>query len=61
MGMRALARELLDVVPVAGWMVKGAVAYSGTRGLGRAADEYFQRGAPADVGKLRAKAEGLRG
>jgi uncharacterized protein (DUF697 family) len=61
MGMRALARELLDVVPVAGWMVKGAVAYSGTRGLGRTADEYFRRGAPADVGKLRTKAEQLRG
>lgn len=61
LGMRALARELLDVVPVAGWMVKGAVAYSGTRGLGRAADEYFQRGAPADVGKLRSRAEQLRG
>jgi len=60
MGMRALARELLDVVPVAGWMVKGAVAYSGTRSLGRAADEYFRRGAPAAVGKLRTKAEGLR-
>jgi uncharacterized protein (DUF697 family) len=36
-GMRALARELLDLVPVAGWAVKGAVAYAGTRALGEAA------------------------
>ncbi len=36
-GLRALARELLDLVPVAGWAVKGAVAYAGTRALGEAA------------------------
>jgi uncharacterized protein (DUF697 family) len=36
-GLRAVARELLDVVPVAGWAVKGAVAYAGTRALGQAA------------------------
>ncbi len=36
-GLRALARELLDVLPVAGWLVKGGVAYAGTRGLGEAA------------------------
>ncbi len=37
LGLRALARELLDLVPVAGWAVKGAVAYAGTRALGEAA------------------------
>ena len=36
-GLRAVARELLDLVPVAGWAVKGAVAYAGTRALGEAA------------------------
>jgi uncharacterized protein (DUF697 family) len=36
-GLRALARELLEVVPVAGWALKGAVAYAGTLALGRAA------------------------
>jgi uncharacterized protein (DUF697 family) len=40
-GLRALARELLDVVPVAGWALKGAVAYSGTRALGEAARKRF--------------------
>ena len=59
-GLRTAARELLDVVPIAGWVVKGAVAYSGTLALGRAAVEYFERGAPASVARLRAKAEELQ-
>ena len=59
-GLRAAARELLDVVPVAGWVIKGGVAYSGTRAIGRAAVEYFERGAAADVSKLRTLAERLR-
>ena len=36
-GFRMLAREVLDFVPVVGWAVKGAVAYSGTRAIGAAA------------------------
>ncbi len=36
-GLRAIARELLDLVPVAGWLLKGAVAYTGTRAIGAAA------------------------
>jgi uncharacterized protein (DUF697 family) len=36
-GLRMLAREALDLIPVAGWAVKGAVAYSGTRAIGAAA------------------------
>jgi uncharacterized protein (DUF697 family) len=35
-GLRAVARELLDLIPVAGWAVKGVVAYAGTRALGEA-------------------------
>jgi uncharacterized protein (DUF697 family) len=46
-GMRALARQLLDVVPVAGWVVKGAVAYAGTRALGEAAVRRLEA-APGD-------------
>jgi uncharacterized protein (DUF697 family) len=38
---RAVARELLDVVPVAGWAVKAAIAYTGTRAIGEAAVRYF--------------------
>ena len=41
-GFRAIARELLDLVPVAGWAVKGAVAYTGTRAVGEAAVRYFE-------------------
>jgi uncharacterized protein (DUF697 family) len=41
-GMRAVARELLDFVPVAGWAVKGAIAYTGTRAIGEAAVRYFE-------------------
>ncbi len=46
LGFRAVARELLDLVPVAGWALKGAVAYGGTRALGEAAIRYFEAGAP---------------
>jgi uncharacterized protein (DUF697 family) len=41
-GFRAVARELLGVVPFAGWAVKGAVAYAGTRAIGEAAVRYFE-------------------
>ncbi len=37
LGLRALARQLLDRAPVARWAVQGAVAYAGTRALGDAA------------------------
>ena len=41
-GLRTVARELLDLVPVAGWAVKGAVAYTGTKAIGEAAVRYFE-------------------
>ena len=59
-GFRMLARSALDFIPIAGWAVQSGIAYSATRALGMAADEYFGRGAVADVSKLRAIAEGLR-
>ena len=40
-GFRALARELLDLAPGPGWVVKGSVAYGGTRAIGEAAVRYF--------------------
>jgi uncharacterized protein (DUF697 family) len=46
LGLRAVARGLLEVVPVAGWAVKGAVAYAGTRALGQAAVKRLEVGAP---------------
>ncbi len=41
-GFRTVARELLDFVPVAGWAVKGGVAYAGTKAVGEAAIRYFE-------------------
>jgi uncharacterized protein (DUF697 family) len=41
LGLRALARELIDLVPGCGWVVRGGVAYSGTRALGVAAQLRF--------------------
>jgi uncharacterized protein (DUF697 family) len=40
-GFRTVAREALDLVPVAGWAVKGAIAYTGTRAIGEAALRYL--------------------
>jgi len=45
-GFRAVARSLLGVIPIAGWAVKGGIAYGGTRALGEAAKRYFERRAP---------------
>jgi uncharacterized protein (DUF697 family) len=39
---RGLARQALRYVPVAGFAVRGAVAYTGTRALGEAAIRYFE-------------------
>jgi uncharacterized protein (DUF697 family) len=41
LAFRAAARQALGFVPVAGWLVKGAIAYLGTRALGEAAVRYF--------------------
>jgi uncharacterized protein (DUF697 family) len=46
MGFRAVARSLLGAVPIAGWAVKGGIAYAGTRTLGEAAKRYFESRAP---------------
>jgi uncharacterized protein (DUF697 family) len=35
-GLRAVARSLVGLIPIAGWAVQGAVAYAGTRALGEA-------------------------
>jgi uncharacterized protein (DUF697 family) len=48
-GLRAAARELLDLVPIAGWAVKSSVAYSGTRAIGEAAVRYFDARATDDA------------
>jgi uncharacterized protein (DUF697 family) len=46
-GFRAVARELLNFIPVFGWAVKGAVAYAGTRAIGEATLRYSEARTPA--------------
>ncbi|MDR2105832.1 MAG: hypothetical protein LBP24_00275 [Coriobacteriales bacterium] len=43
-GLRALSRRLVGLVPVLGWAVRGTVGYTGTLAIGKAAQEYFERG-----------------
>ena len=45
-GLRAVARQLLGIIPVAGWAVQGAVAYAGTRALGEATLKRLDIGMP---------------
>jgi uncharacterized protein (DUF697 family) len=42
LAFRTVARQALGFVPLAGWAVKGVVAYAGTRALGEAAVRYFE-------------------
>jgi uncharacterized protein (DUF697 family) len=49
-GLRALARRLLGLVPVAGWAARGAVAYAGTKAIGEAARTYFETGGSVRLG-----------
>lgn len=41
---RALARQLLTLIPVGGWAIKAGVGYGGTYAVGIAALEYFAAG-----------------
>jgi uncharacterized protein (DUF697 family) len=43
-GFRALARQVVKLVPVAGWAASAAIGYAGTLAMGRAAVLYFERG-----------------
>lgn len=40
-GFRAIAHQLLGFIPVAGWIVQGGIAYTGTKAVGEAAVRYF--------------------
>jgi uncharacterized protein (DUF697 family) len=45
LGFRAAARQLLAAVPIGGWVVRGGVAYGGTKAVGEAATRYFENAA----------------
>jgi uncharacterized protein (DUF697 family) len=42
--LRAVARQLLALVPGFGWAIKGAIGYGGTMAMGKAAVVYFEEG-----------------
>ena len=46
LGFRAVARMALGYVPFMGFLVRGGVAYGGTRAIGEAARRYFEQRAP---------------
>lgn len=51
---RAVARQVVDFVPVLGWAVKAGIGYGGTYAMGRALVEYFA--ADGDIATLAKKA-----
>ncbi|MCX8006784.1 MAG: hypothetical protein N3B11_01525 [Coriobacteriia bacterium] len=61
---RAIARQVVGIVPIVGWAVKGAIGYSGTLAMGKAAIAYFENGADlatvarAVVGRAAGEARG---
>lgn len=42
--LRAVARQVLTIIPGFGWAIKGAIGYSGTMAMGYAALEHFEGG-----------------
>ena len=42
-GLRAVGRQVVKLVPIAGWAASGAIGYTGTVAMGRAAILYFER------------------
>jgi len=53
-GWRALAREAVGFIPVAGIPIKAAVAYAGTLVVGQAASHYYETGLRMSPGAISA-------
>lgn len=58
-GLRAIAREALDLAPGPGWLFKGGFGYTATLGLGKTAVRYFEEGAPLTTSRVRRLTEKL--
>ena len=43
-GFRALARQIVKLVPIGGWAASAVIGYAGTLAMGRATILYFERG-----------------
>lgn len=46
-GLRTAARQIAKFIPGPGWLLGGAIGYSGTLAMGKAAIEYFRHNAPS--------------
>jgi len=56
--LRAVARQVLALVPGFGWAIKGGIGYSGTMAMGYAALEHFEGG--GEIGSLAQKLKSAR-
>jgi len=56
--LRAIARQVLTIVPGFGWAIKGGIGYTGTMAMGYAALEHFEGG--GEVGALAQKLKSAR-
>jgi uncharacterized protein (DUF697 family) len=59
-GLRALSRQVVKLVPLAGWAAAAAIGYAGTVAMGRATMLYFERGgqelAEHEISEIRRRA-----
>ena len=56
--LRAVARQVLTLIPGFGWAVKAGIGYTGTMAMGYAAVEHFEAG--GEMGALAAKVKAAR-
>lgn len=60
-GLRAVGRQVVKLVPIAGWAASGAIGYAGTVAMGRASILYFERGkvepGPAEKSEILRRAQ----
>ncbi len=56
--LRAVARQVLTLIPGFGWAVKAGIGYSGTMAMGYAALEHFEAG--GEIGALAARVKEAR-
>ena len=53
LAFRALAHQAVGLIPVAGWALQGAFAYTGTRAIGEAAIRWFgSRSEPGEAASI---------
>lgn len=58
LAMRAVARQIVNLVPGIGWVAKAGIGYTGTIAMGYAVIEYFESG--GDVKGVASRLQGAR-